>query len=301
MELILLFFIFALASLFGKIFGKLSSVAVSGSPKIMYTVFFVINGLTACIFFLATSGFNVAINAATAIYSLIYAVVVLLSIITTYAAYQLISVAGVDVTANASSLVGLSIISFFLFNEPIVLTTVIKVVIMILAVSFIFVDSRNQEKLPNRKLKKLSFKKLIPLLLIIIIIQCLNTVILKYFSLSEAVTNETSFFFFTNVILIIAALVFLLILTLKDKESVRKTIKILKPKTVVTMAGSTVCSNIMSIVGVWIIAKIDVSLYTALSSALSIITAVVGSVLFRERLGFFSYLAMIFAILAIII
>jgi drug/metabolite transporter (DMT)-like permease len=67
------------------------------------------------------------------------------------------------------------------------------------------------------------------------------------------------------------------------------------------MAGSTICSNIMSIVGVWIIAKIDVSLYTALSSALSIITAVVGSVLFRERLGFFSYLAMIFAIIAIII
>lgn len=301
MELILLFFIFALASLFGKIFDKLSSVAVSGSPKIMYTVFFIINGLTACIFFLATSGFNVAINAATAIFSLVYAVVVLLSIITTYVAYELISVAGVNVTANASSLVGLSIISFFLFNEPIVLTTVIKVVIMIVAVSFIFIDSRKAEKLVNRKLKKLSFKKLVPLLLIIISIQCLNTVILKYFSISEAVTNETSFFFFTNVVLIIAALVFLFILTLKDRESVRSTIKILKPKTVVTMAGSTVCGNIMSIVGVWIIAKIDVSLYTALSSALGIITGVVGSMLFRERLGLFSYLAMIFATLAIII
>lgn len=301
MELTILFFAFALANLFGKIFSKLSSVAISSNPKIMYTVLFVINGLTACIFFLASSGFNVALNTATAVYSLVYSLVVLFSILSSYGIYKFISVAGVNVITNASALVGLSLISILLFDEPIALTSILKVVIMLVAVSFIFVDSKKEEKASATKLQKPSLKKLIPLLLILVSTECLNIVILKYFSNSQYVTNETSFFFFTNVILIVTALIVLFSLALKDGKAVLNTVKTLKPKTVVTMAGSTVCSNVISILGVWIIAKIDVSLYTALSSALGIIAGVVGSMILREKLGVFSYFAMICAIMAIII
>jgi drug/metabolite transporter (DMT)-like permease len=45
----------------------------------------------------------------------------------------------------------------------------------------------------------------------------------------------------------------------------------------------------------------QVSVYTPVTSALGIVSGVIGSLIFRERLGVFSYLAAAAAIIAVII
>jgi drug/metabolite transporter (DMT)-like permease len=45
----------------------------------------------------------------------------------------------------------------------------------------------------------------------------------------------------------------------------------------------------------------DLSVYTPVSSAIGVIVAVIASVIFRERLGIFSYLAAAVACVAVII
>ena len=69
----------------------------------------------------------------------------------------------------------------------------------------------------------------------------------------------------------------------------------LNPKRALVFVGNTVCNNVGSLVGILLIAIIDVSVYSPLVSALGIISGVAASLIFRQRLGALSYLAAVFA------
>ena len=78
-------------------------------------------------------------------------------------------------------------------------------------------------------------------------------------------------------------------------------VALLRPRRLISLAGNTVCSNISSLVGIWIVAQMDISVYTPIGSALGIVVGVVASLIFREKLGIFSYLAAAVACAALII
>ena len=67
------------------------------------------------------------------------------------------------------------------------------------------------------------------------------------------------------------------------------------------MAGNVICSNVGSLMGILLIALIDVSVYSPVTSALTILAGVAGSLLLRERLGLLSYLAAALACVAMVI
>ena len=87
----------------------------------------------------------------------------------------------------------------------------------------------------------------------------------------------------------------------KNRENFRNSIKLLKPRRFISLAGNTVCSNVGSLVGLQIMAQMDVSVYSSISSAIGIFLAVIGSWIFRERLGFLAYLAAAIACVAVIL
>ena len=162
-------------------------------------------------------------------------------------------------------------------------------------------DARGKAPKYLGNLPKSNFKLLLLVIFITVLSACFNVIILKYFSLSKSVTDENSFFFFTNVILIFGALIYIFILSLKEKNLASSIRALMKPKKLIFMTGSTISGNLTSLVGVWIIKEIALSTYTATQTAVGIISSAIASLLFREKLGLFSYLSLIVACITVII
>ena len=81
----------------------------------------------------------------------------------------------------------------------------------------------------------------------------------------------------------------------------RELIKMFTAKNLICWGGSTVCSNVGSLLTVKLLAIVDISIYTPVWSALGVIISLTASIIFREKLGIFSYLAAAVACVAVII
>jgi drug/metabolite transporter (DMT)-like permease len=146
-----------------------------------------------------------------------------------------------------------------------------------------------------------NLKKYIPLLLISVALGAFQTLLLKSFVISESVTNEHSFYFLTNVIMLSWGVIMLLAGTLKDRKNLREGLSFFKPKRIFSTASNVVCANVGTLLQVPILTMINVSVFSPLSSALGIVLSVVISLIFKEKLGIFSYIGAAVAVLAIFV
>ena len=299
MNIIIFVALIFVSSIGSKIFGKLCSNLVIGGSVASYALYFMFNGTVACIFFFVSGGFKLSLNLPTAIYSVIFAIIVVLSIVGLLA-YKLADVSSITIITSTSALVATSMLGAFIFKENVDLTTVVRILIMLVAVTLTFLDKR---KASHAQTDKSSPKHRMLLLTLVIFVTTLSnaasTIITKFYALDPNVTDENSFFFFTNVFLFAFASIAFAADSIKNHTHFKDAIKLLNPKRSVTLVGNTVCSNVSSLVGILLIALIDVSLYSPLNSAIGIISGVTVSLLFCEKLGLLSYLAAIIACIAI--
>lgn len=295
-----LFLIFSLVTLGSKIFSKLCSNEVAHNSIAKFSLILIVNSLVACVFFYISSGFIIAINLSTFIYSIVYATIVALSLILQLIVYRYATISNVNVITSVTTMVCTSIVGWCVFFEKIDTDGILKLVLMSIAVILVFFDQRklvdNKESRDKRK------GALLPLIIIIVgitIVGCANTVILKFFTNSDTVTNDNSFFFFTNVILCFGATISFLIACLLNKGEFCSSTTLLHPKKLVSIVGNTICSNILTIITVLIIGRIDVALYSPISSAVAVIIGLICSLLFKEKVGVFSYTAATIACVAV--
>ena len=299
MNIWFLFLITSVVSLMSKAFSKLCSNMVAQSSAAKYSLILIVNSLVACLFFWCSGGFFLSLNAPTIGYSVVYALVAAVSLLSNLLVYRYASISGVNILSSGCGMVCSTVVGWFVFSEQIDERDLIRLTIMLTAVFFVFLDQKRSGcKEQEQK------NKLISLILVIAVMtlcSCANTVVLKLFAESDAVTDENSFFFFTNVILLIAALIVFAAVCLRKRGEFRASVELLRPKRLISIGGNTVCSNISSLVSVLIVARMDVSIYSPISSALGIIVGLVGSLIFRERLGVFAYIAVAVACVALII
>ena len=303
MSIELLFFIIAAMGIASKAFSKLCSNMISQKSLASFSVVLIVNGIAACLFFYISSGFVLSINGATALYSLIYALVAGVSVVSNLIVYKYASISNVTIISNSCGMFCTAILGGIFFSEHVSGKTVLRLFIMLAAMILAFVDQKRNNHSNNAQ-KSSKKRSLLPLILIVIVITacgCANTVVLKAFSNSTKVTDENSFFFFTNVILCIGSGIVFAIACLRKRGELKSSVLLLRPRRLVSVVGNTVCSNISSIVTVLIVAVMDVSLYSALSSAMGVLTGVIGSLLFKEKQGIFAYLAVVIACVAILI
>lgn len=283
----------------GRTFTKISSNLVVGRSLAGLMLYNLINGIVACGFFFVSGGFSVSINLPTAIYAMLYAVLAGLSAISLIG-YKIINVSKFVLITTSSSIFATSITGAIVFKEELSLRTVLRIVIMMAAVCISFLDKdKGQEE--N---KPLTAKKTITLILVVLVslfISVCVTILTKFYTLDSRVLDENSWFFFTNVFLIAFSAVILSVYYLKDRAGVKDSLAILKPKKICLLMGNTVCSNVTSLVGVYLLAVTSVSVYTPLTSALALIAGLVVSLLFREKLGFFSYVAVAVAAVSVVL
>ncbi len=292
----------ALASLGARTFSKLCSNIIVGYSKARYMLFYAVNGIVSCIFFLIADGFRVELNFPTFIFSLIFALLVAASLFISLWMLKLATISGVNILGGAFGLVLSSAMGFIAFSEEVEPIKLVRIALMLLAAFFVFLDEGRQKK--DSDGKKNSPKSMLPLLLAVTlsaIVSCLVTLTTKLYIEQDTVASENSFFFWSNVLLVIGAALLFTFECLKNKRSFFDAVSLLRPKKLISLAGNTLCSNVGTLIAIWLVAQMDLSVYTPVSSAIGVIVAVLASLLFREKLGLFSYLAAAVACVAVII
>ena len=304
MNIAILFSISALSALGGRIFSKICSNNVTGGSKAKYTLFLIVNGAVACLFFWVSSGLHLALNLTTLLYSAAYAAIVTVSLIAGLMIYRFATIAGVNILSSAVGLVGSLIAGVFLFNESVDWRHFLRIGIMLLAAFFVFLDTKRHEAPQREVFPRISRRYRLTKILVLtamLLTGLGNTVITKAFAMSERVTDENSFFFLTNALIIAGALVVFVIECIRNRGEFSQSIRLLRPKQLVSLAGNTVCSNVGSLVSIRLMALMAVSVYTPVSAAVGIFLSLIGSWIFREKLGVYSYLAAAISVIAVIL
>lgn len=300
-----LLFVYLIATVGSDAFTKMKSQELTRATRAKYSLFMILNGTLACFFFWMFGGFTVDINLPTLIYALIYAVIVAGILILTVLVYGLISVSDVSVIRSGCGLVCTAIVGALLFSEEISLRTVLRIAVTFLSVIFVMLESKKQDapRIKREKRAKTGTGSilLVIVLLLTVIFECANTVTIKYYTLDTRVADENSFFFLTNVFLIMGGAAVFGFECIRDRRVVKESLGIFKLRPMISIVGSAFSANVASLVSAMIIADMDISVYTPVTSSIGIIAGFIGSLLYREKLGVLSYIAIAAAIVAVII
>lgn len=109
-----------------------------------YPVFFATKGIIACLFFLITSKFQFGLDLVSAIFSFLYALVVLLTVYSNMITLQYLPVAYKSVILSFVSLFVTSSLGVLLFNESINFRIVLRIILMFTASLLIFLRTKKQ-------------------------------------------------------------------------------------------------------------------------------------------------------------
>ncbi len=300
-----LLFLYLVASVGTNSFTKLTSSELKQAARAKYLLYITINGILACLFFWMFGGFAISVNTVTLIYALIYAAIVAGSLIVTPLAYNLMSVSGVGIIRSGCGLVCTATVGALLFSEEITPKVILRIVLTLVSVILVMLESKKGET-PREKPEgggkiKAQGVLLAFVLILNVLVICSNTLTIKYFTLDTRTTDENSFFFFTNVFLVAGCIILLASELIRDREGARNGLSIFKPRAMLGIVGNTVSANLGTLFSTWIIVGMDISVYTPVMSSIGIIAGFIGSVIYREKLRTLSYVAIIFALCAVII
>ena len=217
------------------------------------------------------------------------------------------SILGAGILVSPFSIMFTSLCGVLIFSETIAYTTYIKVALLTVSALLIYLDLRVRTSKngnvtdPEKEKPKADLKKFFPLAALGVVFGAIQTIIPKLFALSDTVTDEHSFYLMTNVFMLLSALSYFAFLSVKSKENFKDSLVIFEPKRLAPTVLNVVSNNVSSLVLIPILAAVNLSVYTPVSSAYGIVVSIVASLCFKEKLGVFSYLGAAVAIIAMII
>ena len=277
------------------LFGKKVSNMLRGKGLLENALYWLITGCGGCIFFALSSGLNIKINSIVVLYSLLYAFIVMLSLLYNIFAYRLVKISNLNIISNSGSLIVQFVLGFFLFHEALKISGFVRLILMLVALSFVFLGT-NKEKSQKSNSKNSILFCLITL--VSIVISTGELLILKYYSLTSVENDVNSLFFLTNVFLVLFALICLII---GNKSNYTENNTQISFKSVFVFLCSVFLGNIGSIICATLVAKVDMSLYSPLNSGIGIIGGSVASLISKEKLKSFYIFAALIAFVAILI
>lgn len=290
--------IFLLSNFGSSIFVKQCSNQIGADNPKGYGWFLFANSIVSCLFFWLSNGLQLRLNWQTVLYSILFAVVVLGTLILSLYVYRFVSVAGVTIVRNAGSLVLGAIAGSLLFQEQLNAADFIRILLLAGAVVMFAVSTGMQNKKYDQKRNKRSTVALI----LLILANGAAVIIQKYYALDTQVTDDNSFFFLTNGFLLIVSLVWLAFGKTGKAENAENTGKV-KTKVLLSLpyVANTVCSNIGSLTTVLLLQTMDISLYMPLSIAFGIVSGVGASLVFREKVDRWVLSAAVLSIVAALV
>lgn len=246
-----------------------------------------VNAFFGLVIFLILSGFKISINMPTFIYSLVYALIVALSLCNNILMLSANSIYVSGVTSSAGSLIITTIFGILFFNEPWSARTFIPLILMFFAVL-----------IPYMGKKTTLTKNQLLICLLSFILAGWSPVLSKFYALDPGVCDTTSWFFLTNVLIFVFCGISLTVYSVKYKNFTFD----LNFKQATNIFARTLLSNISSLLTVVVLGWMDFLFYTIVSSAFGKISSfILSKYYFKEYMPAETYISLALAITAIVV
>lgn len=253
-----------------------------------------INAAFGSIYFYFLCKFNVQMNLVTFVFSAIYAAMVVNGLVLGVVSLSKLSIPFHAIVGMAGSVVGSTVFGVALFNEQITVKALTAAVLMIAAVA---VPCIGHPELWNRK-------NSLPICIWVFANSFIGSAFLKIYTRTPGALDANNMFFMTNFIdLIFAAAFVVLFRIIKGKIAAKETFGgVIGKKEFANIGVRTALSNLNSILSVIVIAAMDISVYTIVTSSLGlIVNACISKLIFREALFKENYISIALALMAIVI
>ena len=263
-------------------------------------IYNIINALFACGFFYVSAGFKISINAPTAVYSVVYALIICINLSAQIFAFSKAPVSVVTLMSMAGGILLPSIFGIIWFDEPLTVRLIISSILIITAAFLPFVGKQNEKK-------ELTLSAILTCLLMFVL-NGASVILLKLYAVDKSVCDSDSLFFLTNVAIVLVCVAALGVFITKDKsfraegDIVKRIFCAYTPVQALLIVSKTAFANLSSLVQVVILAEMSASTFSVLSSSMLLVGAsAVSAFIFREKQTKGTILAVIFAIAAIAI
>lgn len=276
-----------------KVFQK------STSPGIFYLIMYnIINGLFACAFFFVSAGFEISLNLPTVVYAVVYALVICINLSAQILAFSKVSVSVVTIVSMAGGILFPAIFGIIWFDETITWRLVLSSVLIIAASVLPFVADK-QEKVEKKRFSLAT----VLICFLMSVLAGVSTILIKLYAVDTSVCDSTSMFFLTNVAIVAICFVALVIYMIKNRDkSIKSIVCAFSPLQLFTIVSKTAVVNLASIAQVKVLAEMSTSTFSVLGSSICLVgTGLASWLIFREKQGKGTILALICAIAAIVV
>ena len=260
-----------------------------------YAALILLNGVVASVFFYISAGFRIVINPAIIFFSAVFAALVIVGLVLGIVSLKYNSILYSGIIGSSGGLVMSVVIGALFFGEKITGKLIFEVVIMLTAVLLPWIKN-------NRKAMKAVAVSTVIVCLIQFFMSGWSTAVSKWFAMSQGTENVNSFFFLTNVLMIFAALIVLSVSAARGNFHIGEIKSFMGVRQIINIASTTVLSNIQSVIVVYALTMMDISMYTITTTSIGMIgTALISRFLFSENLTVYDIIAMLCSVGAIVI
>lgn len=253
-----------------------------------------INACFGSVYFFFICKMHVEMNLITFVYSLLYALIVINSLAIGVIAISKLSISFNSVISTASGVIGAVFFGIMLFGEKAAVGQIVSAVILIGAVAvtaFAGLEFKGQ-------------RGAVLVCVWLFLTGFLTSPFIKLYTQTKSALEINNMFFMTNVLVVVITAAYSGIYILKNGKigAAEMTAGILNKTAIANIASRTAISNISSVVSAYIIANMDLTVYTIFSSGLGLMmSGFISKFVFRERLTVGNYVSILLAIAAIVI
>ena len=252
-----------------------------------------LNALFASVCFCVATGFRIELNLITIIFAFVYALIVLASLTMSMLVLSKLSLAFVGVIAGAGGIVWPALFGVVYFGENISLSLICAVLLMLTAAVFPLLEGKTGHSTVKGAV-------VVPIAVVYFVLCGASAIWSKLYASTPGVCDSKSCFLLVNVILVIGTGGVLYVHFRRNSEGRHSSMrKLFTKKQVVNIGTQTIASNICSVLGVLILVKMDVSIYTIVQSSLTLIIGTfISKFYFKEYVTWKNWVSLVLAVVA---
>ncbi len=225
-----------------------------------------LNALFASVYFFIANGFSVSSNAITLLFSFLFGSFIIIGLTLSIKVLEHVPMTTSAVASNSGGAFLPALFGIFFLSEPFSLRLLFSLVLILLAIV-----------LPARSMG-LSFEKNSLWLCLALFFQTgAQTIIQKVYTLTPGVLSTYSFFLMTNLVIAAFCAAVIAFCLFKQPKNVRNILMPFSKSQVGIIAAQTLISNIGSVITIFILARMNASVYTVISTSIGMITAAIVS------------------------
>lgn len=262
--------------------------------KIHMVLYNFYNSLIASVYFFVGAFFEggvLKVNGVTLAFSGVFALLVFSSMVVEVFSYSRSSISVVTITKSSGTIIISALFGLLFLKEMFSWKLMLSLILIFIAVI-----------LPYLKMVKTDFKKSDMLIYICnFLINGAVAVLFKLYAINPDVKGTMVFFFYTNLILFIGTGIIILANIGKCRKK-RESMPNFSVGQIGFVAGRTAAANVVSVLEVVILSRIDISIYTIFISSIALLAnTALSKFYFKEKQSRELYVAICLAVLAIIL